>query len=409
MCNLARKTLFFGIVLVLAGMVPTIVTYALAEEAGYNYNFLPPGGKEVLSLAGPLPRPGWAPAVSDVLNVRELGAKGDGVTDDTKALQAVFAKVDNGQTIFFPSGKYLISDTLKLDTRWGVRIVVDGGFCSDNLRTVYCRGIFWSAKGPQDRPMMLIDNCSQIFFDGLKLDGGGRAQDGLILDGIASSGFRGDRVHIRSMARYGLRIATWRADHRIGGVAVGGVQVDMVSFRDSRFTGCGSKAGQKDANVTVESAQALLILFDTCHFTCSGSDYLEYNVYMRGGGATFLNCSFGSGNGFADIYIGENYTASVSAYMCHSEGILGKHYFLYVDRPQSGAVGKCTLERIGTSGKVFFNAFANITISNSGMMGLEVPCPDAKVVLSNVEVYGKVAIGTRALIRQNVQVHPRSE
>ena len=361
--------------------------------------------KEFVSPAGPLPAPRWTPEEEDVLNVRKFGAMGDGVTDDTAALQAVFKKVNNGQVIFFPSGKYLIKDTLRLNDRFGVQIRMNGGFRSDGSRTADCRGIFWDANGLQDRPMMLISNCGQIFFDGLKLDGGGRAQDGLILDGNASSGFTGDRVHIRSMARYGLRIATWRDNH-----PVGGGQVDMVSFRDSRFTGCGSKAGKKDANVTVESAQALLVLFDTCHFTCSSSDLLEYNVYMRGGGATFVNCSFGSGvNGFADIYIGENYTASVSAYMCHSEGVLGKHYFLYVDRPQSGALGPCTLERIGTSGRIFFNAYANITISNSGMRDLEIPCPDAKVVLSNVYVYGKLDIGTTSVSKTNVEVIPQTK
>jgi len=404
MRNLMKKVLFIGIALVLTGMVQTIGTYAFAEEAGYNYNHLPTG-KEILGPAGPLPSLGWVPATSDVLNVRELGAKGDGVTDDTEALQAIFKKVDNGQVILFPSGKYLISDTLKIDSRFGVQIVMHGGFRSDNLRTTDCRGIFWSAKGPEDRPMMLIYDCSQIVFDGLKLDGGGRAQDGLILDAqSSSSGFRGENVHIRSMARYGLRIGTWRDNH-----PVGGPQVDMISFRDSRFTGNGSKSGQKDANVTVESAQALLILFDTCHFTCSGSDYLEYNVYMRGGQANFLNCSFGSGHTFADIYIGENYTATVNAYLCHSEGIAGQHYFLYVDRPQSSAVGACTLERIGTSGKVFFNAANTITISNSALFGIDIPCPDAKVVLSNVYIYGELSLGTKSVTKTNVEVFPPSK
>ena len=118
-----------------------------------------------------------------------------------------------------------------------------------------------------------------------------------------------------------------------------------------------------------------------------------------------MNCSFGSGNNTkADICIKDNYTASVNAYRCHSEGVLGKYYFLYVDRPQSGGVGPCTLERIGTAGKVFFNAYANITISNSGMRDLEIPCPDAKVVLSNVYVYGKLDIGTTSVSKTNVEV-----
>ena len=76
-----------------------------------EYNYLPTG-KEPLGPAGPLPKSGWAPPVDDVLNVRKLGAKGDGVIDDTKALQEIFKNVDHGQVIFFPAGKYLISDTL---------------------------------------------------------------------------------------------------------------------------------------------------------------------------------------------------------------------------------------------------------------------------------------------------------
>ena len=47
---------------------------------------------------------GWA-------NARELGAKGDGVTDDTAALQRV---VDNQRIVYLPSGRYLLSDTLRL-------------------------------------------------------------------------------------------------------------------------------------------------------------------------------------------------------------------------------------------------------------------------------------------------------
>ena len=372
------------------------------RAAVYNYNN-PLTGKEVMGPAGPLPAQGWFPSEDDVLNVRKLGAKGDGVTDDTEALQAIFKKADNGQVIFFPAGKYLISDTLKLNNLYGVQIVMHGGFRSDNLRTADCRGIFWSAKGPEDRPMLLLYNCSWVTLEGLKLDGGGRAQDGLILDTESSAAvFKGDMVHIRSCARYGLRIATWRANH-----PVGGVDLAFINFSNSRFTGCGSKAGQKDANVTVESGQSLLILFDTCHFSCSGSDYLEYNVYMRGGQANFLNCSFGSANTFADIYIGENYTATVNASLCHSEGITGQHYFLYVDNPQPSAVGACTLERIGTGGKVFFNAANTITISNSALYDVDIPCPDAKVVLFNDHIYGKLSLGTKSVFSTNVVVTPR--
>lgn len=50
--------------------------------------------------------------VSDTsIYVTAFGAKGDGVTDDTAAIQAAFAAAVAGQVIYFPSGNYLVTDT----------------------------------------------------------------------------------------------------------------------------------------------------------------------------------------------------------------------------------------------------------------------------------------------------------
>lgn len=51
------------------------------------------------------------PPVSDWVNVRTLGAKGDNVTDDTAALQKA---IDSHKTVYLPAGFYRISDTLRL-------------------------------------------------------------------------------------------------------------------------------------------------------------------------------------------------------------------------------------------------------------------------------------------------------
>jgi len=62
-----------------------------------------------------LPRPVRAlrslPPTAQWANVHDLGAKGDGKTDDTAALQKA---IDTHRVLYFPQGHYAISDTLRL-------------------------------------------------------------------------------------------------------------------------------------------------------------------------------------------------------------------------------------------------------------------------------------------------------
>ena len=49
---------------------------------------------------------------ADVVNVKDFGAKGDGVADDTAAIQAAINSIPNGGTLYFNKGTYLISSTI---------------------------------------------------------------------------------------------------------------------------------------------------------------------------------------------------------------------------------------------------------------------------------------------------------
>ncbi|MDH7482358.1 MAG: glycosyl hydrolase family 28-related protein [Armatimonadota bacterium] len=52
---------------------------------------------------------------SNTLNVRDFGAKGDGVTDDTPAFEAALkAAGENGATVFVPIGNYLIKSHIRI-------------------------------------------------------------------------------------------------------------------------------------------------------------------------------------------------------------------------------------------------------------------------------------------------------
>lgn len=52
-----------------------------------------------------------------VVNVRDYGAKGDGTTDDRTSIMAAVEAAGDGGTVYFPAGKYRVTDTLT--TRMG--------------------------------------------------------------------------------------------------------------------------------------------------------------------------------------------------------------------------------------------------------------------------------------------------
>ncbi|KAK8098917.1 LysM domain-containing protein [Apiospora kogelbergensis] len=59
---------------------------------------------------------------ANILNARELGARGDGVTDDTSALNAILSGAANtSSVVFIPYGVYMVRDTLKVPI--GSRII----------------------------------------------------------------------------------------------------------------------------------------------------------------------------------------------------------------------------------------------------------------------------------------------
>lgn len=65
-----------------------------------------------------------ASRLSDVVSVKDFGAKGDGVTDDSAAIQAAHDSFpgNDGGAIFFPRGRYRVDSTINI-TKAGVRLL----------------------------------------------------------------------------------------------------------------------------------------------------------------------------------------------------------------------------------------------------------------------------------------------
>lgn len=58
----------------------------------------------------------------DYVNVKQFGAKGDGVTDDTEAIQAAVSS--HPSTLYFPDGDYLISSTIEHSTEYPIDFIL---------------------------------------------------------------------------------------------------------------------------------------------------------------------------------------------------------------------------------------------------------------------------------------------
>jgi hypothetical protein len=66
----------------------------------------------------------WFSLTGETVNVKEFGAKGDGVTDDTAAFSAALDAA-NGKTLYLPPGTYKISSAIS-KTTWNGQIVGSG-------------------------------------------------------------------------------------------------------------------------------------------------------------------------------------------------------------------------------------------------------------------------------------------
>jgi hypothetical protein len=114
------------------------------------------------TVAACLCNPGFScGATTPMLDCREFGAKGDGLTDDAAALQkALDASQQQHRALFFPAGTYLINSTLTVRnpkeaqfSGWGsVRLLGEGNLGQQTVITpgrMLTALLAFSGKGPQ--------------------------------------------------------------------------------------------------------------------------------------------------------------------------------------------------------------------------------------------------------------------
>jgi len=117
---------------------------------------------------------------NDVINVRNYGAKGDGTTDDTTAINNAIAACTNYSTLYFPAGKYLITSQPS-----GFANLTNFTVCGDG----WSSQIYSNVTGAAGNTFTVASTCSYVTIRDLSFYG--------------SATIRGSGIHIRFYPQYG--------------------------------------------------------------------------------------------------------------------------------------------------------------------------------------------------------------
>ena len=245
----------------------------------------PPTGLHIVSTnasaAFPdIPSLNWQPR-SDWINVKSNvspAAVGDGVADDTAAIQAALNMTNVGKTVYLPPGTYRITQTLALHGPGSGSTVIGHG------RDTH---IVWD--GTNGGVMFWSDGIAYSRYIGLSWDGGGKAAVGF--DHAAQNTFETEVQHVneayRNFTGYGIRVGNNQV-----------LASAEILYRNCLFINCGTAIGLltfNDYNNTIDHCE-----FENCG---TGVYSSKSNFYARN--SHFENSSN------VDFFIGAEHGCSI--------------------------------------------------------------------------------------------------
>lgn len=133
------------------------------------------------------------------VNVKDFGALGDGVADDTAAIKAAIAAAGTG-VVSFPRGTYLLASTIALTT--AVSLVGEGAGAADSPGSALTTIRYTGSTGE----MLTYLQVYGAKVVGIRLDGNNKASHGIYADRLRNSTI--DNVVIANCTAVGLVLTT---------------------------------------------------------------------------------------------------------------------------------------------------------------------------------------------------------
>jgi hypothetical protein len=162
--------------------------------------------------------------LSEYVSVMDFGAVGDGVTDDTVAIQAAIA-ASTGRSIYFPAGTYL-TDSILLNSVTGVYIVGESKYS-----TVI------KLNAGQDNHLLGFNTSTDCVVQNITLDQNSvnnSAGHGLRLGGI--DGFTVNNVIVQNCNAYGIGFqAGTNKNVFLSNIEISGIGLDAIDIKDVNF------------------------------------------------------------------------------------------------------------------------------------------------------------------------------
>ncbi|WP_309386239.1 right-handed parallel beta-helix repeat-containing protein [Cerasicoccus frondis] len=233
-------------------------------------------------------------AASDWVNVKERGVIGDGVVDDTDAIQELLNSMHQGSVLYFPPGEYRITRELLLMKSQ------EGNPSEKRLMgfAIYGHGRDTILKydGEPGAVMLRVRGILHYRIEGLVFDGAGKARIGMYHDNrlpekmLFETHLYHDYVTMRNFTEYGILFGD--LDDHPGGASA------ETAFQHMIFENCGT-------GITFNKFNDYNYTFDGCIFR----DNSRMGIECKNGNFYVRNSRFESNS--LDVFANPEHSSSI--------------------------------------------------------------------------------------------------